>query len=81
MAYYSSFPDYFRKDMIVDIGFTPEEGKRKLVLPHTYHVNKAFNPYREIVKKGEKKEDEWISLLYPLRYLRSGGAFGHQHDE
>ena len=75
MAYYSSFPDYFRNDMIVDIGFTPKEGKRKLVLPHTYQVNKAFNPYREIVKKGEKKPHE--NMLYHLDRIAKDLAENH----
>ena len=55
MAYYASHADFYRKDMILDVGFLPEEGKRTAVFPHTYHVDKNFKPYRELVKKGEKK--------------------------
>ena len=55
MAYYASHADFYRNDMILDIGFQPEQGSRNVVFPHTFHVMKNFKPYREIVKKGEKK--------------------------
>jgi hypothetical protein len=55
MAYYASHADFFRNEMIVDIGFDPAEGERMVVFPHTYHVDKNFNPYREIIKPNERK--------------------------
>lgn len=64
MAYYASHADFFRNEMIVDIGFEPQEGKRLVVFPHTYHVDKDFNPYREVVKRGESKPHG--NMLYHL---------------
>lgn len=55
MAYYASHADFYRKEMIVDIGFEPTQGERMVVFPHTYHVDKDFNPYRDVIKKGESK--------------------------
>jgi hypothetical protein len=64
MAYYASHADFYRKDMILDLGFLPEEGGRSVVFPHTYHVDKNFNPYRDVVKKGEKRAHG--NMLYHL---------------
>ena len=75
MAYYASHADFYRKDMIVDIGFEPKEGKRMVVFSHTYHVDRNFNPYREIVKKGEDKPHG--NMLYKINRLATGLAENH----
>ncbi|MBO4936253.1 MAG: S1/P1 nuclease [Alistipes sp.] len=75
MAYYASHADFFRNEMIVDIGFEPEEGSRKVIFPHTFHVDKKFNPYREIVKKGERKPHG--NMLYHLERIVKGLAENH----
>ena len=79
MAYYASHADFFRNEMIVDIGFEPQEGKRLVVFPHTYHVDKNFKPYRELVKKGEKKIHG--NMLYHLdRITVTDGLIGRIYD-
>jgi hypothetical protein len=75
MAYYASHADFYRKDMIVDIGFEPKEGSRRVIFPHTFHVDKKFNPYREIVKKGESKPHG--NMLYHLERIAKGLAENH----
>ena len=75
MAYYASHADFYRKDMIVDIGFEPEEGERMVVFPHTYHVDENFNPYREVVKKGERKPHG--NMLYHIDRLAKGLKANH----
>ena len=75
MAYYASHADFYRKDMIVDIGFEPEESERMVVFPHTYHVDENFNPYREVVKKGERKPHG--NMLYHIDRLAKGLKANH----
>ena len=75
MAYYASHADFFRKQMILDIGFQPEEGSRSAIFPHTFHVDKKFNPYRDVVKKGERKPHG--NMLYHLERIAKGLAENH----
>lgn len=75
MAYYASHADWYRKDMIVDIGFEPEQGSRMVVFPHTYHVDKDFAPYREIIKKGEAKVHG--NMLYHIDRIAKNLAENH----
>lgn len=75
MAYYASHADFYRNDMIVDIGFDPAEGKRMVVFPHTYHVDKNFEPYREIIKKGESKVHG--NMLYHIDRIAKNMAESH----
>ncbi len=75
MAYYASHADYFRKEMIIDIGFEPEQGNRMVVFPHTYHVDKNFKPYREVVKRGESKAHG--NMLYHIDRLANGLKENH----
>ena len=80
MAYYASHADFYRKDMILDIGFLPEEGKRTAVFPHTYHVDKNFKPYRELVKKGEKIRIDISSSAWPyyVPHTNQKGLYSEQ---
>lgn len=75
MAYYASHADFFRNEMIIDLGFEPAEGSRKVVFPHTFHADKKFNPYREVVKKGERKPHG--NMLYHLDRITKGLAKEH----
>lgn len=75
MAYYASHADYYRKEMIVDIGFNPEQGSRMVVFPHTYHVDKNFKPYHEVVKKGETKPHG--NMLFHINNLANGLKDNH----
>lgn len=75
MAYYASHADFYRKDMIVDIGFEPEEGERMVVFPHTYHVDENFNPYRDIIREGQSKPHG--NMLYHIDRLAKGLKANH----
>jgi hypothetical protein len=75
MAYYASHADFYRKEMIVDIGFEPEQGSRMVVFPHTYHVDKNFVPYRDIIKKGENKTHG--NMLYHIDRIAKNLAENH----
>ena len=74
MAYYASHADFYRNDMIVDIGFEPEQGSRNVVFPHTYHVDKNFEPYREITKKDGKV---FGNMLYHIDRIAKGLEQNH----
>ena len=65
MAYYASHADFYRNEMIIDLGYEPEPGKRKVVFPHTYHVDKNLKPYREITKNGKV----FGNMLYHINKL------------
>ena len=75
MAYYASHADFYRKEMMMDIGFQPKEGSRIVIFSHTYHVDRNFNPYREIVKKGESKPHG--NMLYKIEHIVNGLADNH----
>ena len=75
MAYYASHADFYRKDMILDIGFDPDEGNRMVVFPHTFHVDKEFNPYRDVVKKWEKKPHG--NMLYHIDRIAKNLSDNH----
>ena len=75
MAYYASHADFFRNDMILDIGFEPAEGRRMTIFPHTYHVDRSFKPYREVVKKGEKKPHG--NMLYHIERVTKDLSENH----
>lgn len=46
MAYYASYPDYFRQKMLIDAGFEYEEGKRMTAFSHAFYTDKNLKPYR-----------------------------------
>ena len=75
MAYYASHADFFRNEMIVDIGYEAERGKRYVVFPHTYHVDEQHKPYRDIVKSNGKV---FGNMLYHIDRLAKGLKEGHR---
>ena len=74
MAYYASHADFYRNDMIIDLGYEPQPGKRYVVFPHTYHVDKNLKPYREITKKDGRV---FGNMLYHINNLANGLKENH----
>lgn len=74
MAYYASHADFYRKEMIIDLGYEPEPGKRHVIFPHTYHIDKNLKPYREITKKDGKV---FGNMLYHINNLANGLKADH----
>ena len=49
MSYYGSHTDFFRSEMLLDIGFEPKQGSRIVEFPHGFRVDKeSFKPWRTI---------------------------------
>ena len=49
MSCYASHPDFFRSEMLLDIGFEPKQGSRIVEFPHGFRVDKeSFKPWRTI---------------------------------
>ncbi len=50
---YATHPDYYRAEWLVDFGFDPVGGgKRVNVYPHTFEVDKDFKPFRGFNDNG-----------------------------
>lgn len=73
MAYYASHADFYRKEMVLDIGFKPKQGSRMVVFPHTFHVDKNFKTYREVTKNGKV----FGNMLYHLDRIADDIATNH----
>ena len=49
MAYYGSHTDFYRSEMLLDVGFEPKQGSRTVEFPHGFRVDKeSFKPWRTI---------------------------------
>lgn len=48
MSYYGSHTDFFRPEMLLDIGFEPKQGSRVVEFPHGFRVDENFVPCRTI---------------------------------
>lgn len=75
MAYYASHADYYRKDMLVDVGFVREDGSRLVVFPHTFHVDSELRAYRDVVKNDGKI---FGNMLYHIDRLASNLKENHR---
>lgn len=49
---YSVYADEFKNDLLVDVGFEPNNGKRVTTYPHTFEVNSECKPFRGINDNG-----------------------------
>lgn len=53
IVFYATYPDYYRAEWLVDYGFDPVGGgKRVNVYPHTFEVDKGFKPFRGFNDNG-----------------------------
>lgn len=55
IVYYASYADFYKSQLLMDLGFEPTNAKRKLTFPHTFEANADFSVY-----KGIRRGDEHV---------------------
>ena len=55
IVYYASYADFYKSQLLMDLGFEPTNAKRKLTFPHTFEANADFSVY-----KGIRRGDEYV---------------------
>lgn len=53
IVYYASYADDYKNELLVDLGYKPENAKQKVTFPHTFEANDDCTVFR-CMRKGNK---------------------------